>query len=183
MSIIPTSWKFPFWKNKKPIMDAKLKILFVCMGNICRSPLAEGVFRYHAEQASIISEIEIDSAGTHAYHIGEPPDPRSQLIATEHNIDISKQRARKVSQCDFQDFDYILAMDQDNYNILLDNCPEQFHNRIHLFLDFAPDLSNQNVPDPYYGGSFGFERVFDLVTDASAGLLETLCKNELNNSH
>ncbi|MEE9425171.1 MAG: low molecular weight protein-tyrosine-phosphatase [Methylococcales bacterium] len=182
MSIIPTYWKFPFWKNKKPIMDAKVKILFVCMGNICRSPLAEGVFRHHAEQAGIISEIVLDSAGTHAYHIGEPPDPRSQSIATEHSIDISKQRARKVAQHDFRDFDYILAMDQDNYNILVDDSPEQFRDRIHLFLDFAPDLGNQNVPDPYYGGSFGFERVFDLVTDASAGLLETLYKNELNSS-
>ncbi|MEE9411979.1 MAG: low molecular weight protein-tyrosine-phosphatase [Methylococcales bacterium] len=164
-------------------MDTKVKILFVCMGNICRSPLAEGVFRHHAEQAGIIDEINIDSAGTHAYHVGEPPDPRSQLIATKHSIDISKQRARKVAQCDFQKFDYILAMDQDNYTILIDNSPEQLHDRIHLFLNFAPHLANQDVPDPYYGGNFGFERVFDLVTDASTGLLETLYKKELQSSH
>ncbi len=163
-------------------MDAKVKILFVCMGNICRSPLAEGVFRHHAEQAGIINQINIDSAGTHAYHIGEPPDPRSQSIATEHSIDISKQRARKVAQRDFQAFDYILAMDQDNYHSLIDDCPKEFRDRIHLFLNFAPHLDNQDVPDPYYGGSFGFERVFDLVTDASAGLLETLCKNQLKSS-
>lgn len=181
MSIIPTSWKFPAWKNKESLVDTKLKLLFVCMGNICRSPLAEGVFLHHAEQANIIHQIETDSAGTHAYHIGEPPDPRSQSIATKHQIDISKQRARKVTEHDFENFDYILAMDQDNFDILFDACPETFRHRIHLFLGFAPESDHQDVPDPYYGGSFGFERVFDLVTDASIGLLVTLDEKQLLN--
>ncbi|MEE9344039.1 MAG: low molecular weight protein-tyrosine-phosphatase [Methylococcales bacterium] len=181
MSIIPASWKFPSWKNKDSLVDTKIKLLFVCMGNICRSPLAEGVFLHHAEQANIINQIETDSAGTHAYHIGEPPDPRSQSIATEHQIDISKQRARKVTEHDFEYFDYILAMDQDNFDILIDACPEAFRHRIHLILSFAPQIDHQDVPDPYYGGSFGFERVFDLVTDASIGLLETLDENQGRN--
>ncbi len=162
-------------------MDTKLKLLFVCMGNICRSPLAEGVFLHHAEQANISHQIETDSAGTHAYHIGEPPDPRSQSIAINHQIDISRQRARKVAELDFEYFDYILAMDQDNFDILIDACPETFRHRIHLFLSFAPESDHQDVPDPYYGGSFGFERVFDLVTDASIGLLATLDEKQLLN--
>ncbi len=160
-------------------IDPKVKLLFVCMGNICRSPLAEGVFRQAAEQAGVVDSIQIDSAGTHAYHIGELPDPRSMSIASAYNIDLSKQRARRVADEDFENFDYVLAMDQDNFDNLIDNCPEQFQNRIHLFLNFAPHLEQHDVPDPYYGGSFGFERVFDLVTDASTGLLEALLENEL----
>ncbi len=163
-------------------MDPKVKLLFVCMGNICRSPLAEGVFRSSAEQAGVLDQIIVDSAGTHAYHVGELPDPRSMSIATAYNIDLSKQRARRVADSDFEEFDYILAMDQDNYNNLLHDCPEQFQDRIHLFLNFAPHLNQLDVPDPYYGGSFGFERVFDLVTDASSGLLDTLLENQLKNA-
>jgi protein-tyrosine phosphatase len=177
MNIIPTSWKFLFRKPKDAPMDAKVKLLFVCMGNICRSPLAEGVFKHMAAQAGVLDGIETDSAGTHAYHVGEPPDPRSLSIAIEHNIDISKQRARKVPPSDFDDFDYILAMDQDNYEILVDACPQQLQHRIHLFLSFSTDDNQRDVPDPYYGGSFGFERVFDLVSEASAGLLTRLNQN------
>ena len=161
--------------------EAKVKILFVCMGNICRSPLAEGVFRKAAEQADVINHIQIDSAGTHAYHVGELPDPRSMSIATAYDIDLSYQRARRVADTDFEHFDYILAMDQDNYRHLYDNSPEPFRSRIQLFLNFAPHLGLQDVPDPYYGGSFGFERVLDLVTEASEGLLEKLLQNELSN--
>lgn len=164
-------------------MDAKVKLLFVCMGNICRSPLAEGVFIQTAEQAGIIDDIHTDSAGTHAYHVGELPDPRSMSIATAYNIDISNQRARRVADDDFENFDYILAMDQDNYDSLINQCPEEYRQRVHLFLSFAPHLGQDDVPDPYYGGSFGFERVYDLVTEASTGLLTSLCNNELKSEH
>ncbi|HFD11574.1 MAG TPA: low molecular weight phosphotyrosine protein phosphatase [Crenotrichaceae bacterium] len=161
-------------------MPPKVKLLFVCMGNICRSPLAEGVFREAATQAGVIDLVFIDSAGTHAYHVGERPDSRSMAIASANDIDLGNQRARKVTINDFEHFDYVLAMDQDNYESLVDLCPEQFQDKIHLFLNFAPHLGQHDVPDPYYGGSFGFERVFDLVTDASTGLLEALLADELN---
>ena len=154
----------------------QIKVLFVCMGNICRSPTAEGVFRHKVEQANLENIIVIDSAGTHAYHVGNPPDTRAQNAALKRNIDLSGQRARRVSSDDFLEFDYIIAMDEDNKDDLLSICPEGFEDRVHLFLDFA-DSNETEVPDPYYGQGGGFEIVLNLVEDAANGLLRHLNDN------
>lgn len=155
----------------------KTKVLFVCMGNICRSPTAEGVFRHLVESRNLDDQIFVDSAGTHAYHIGEQPDRRSQQVALQRGIDMSSQRGRKVKETDFDDFDYVLAMDQSNYNDLKHLASPAGRKKLHLFMDFAQDWSETEVPDPYYGGSDGFERVFDMVEAASEGLLEDILKN------
>jgi len=149
----------------------KIKVLMVCMGNICRSPMAHGYFEHAVREAGLQGQIEVDSAGTHAYHIGEPPDARAQQTARQHGIDLSGQRARKALREDFARFDYVLAMDRDNYALLAELCPEGEEQRLRLFLDFAPQLPEREVPDPYYGGDAGFERVFDMVEAAAQGLL------------
>jgi protein-tyrosine phosphatase len=153
---------------------AKVRILFVCMGNICRSPTAHGVFRALVETEGLAEQILIDSAGTHAYHVGEPPDRRAQETAQRRGIALADLRARKVSETDFAEFDYLVAMDQDNFVSLSSMCPEGLHEKLHLFMDFAPEMRTREVPDPYYGGATGFERVFDLVEAAARGLLEDL---------
>ena len=152
------------------------KVLFVCMGNICRSPTAEGVFRHKVEQNNLQDQISIDSAGTHAYHVGNPPDLRAQDAALKRDIDLSSQRARRVSTDDFSEFDYVIAMDESNKDDLLSICPVGLEDRIHLFLDFA-DSNESEVPDPYYGQGRGFEIVLNLVEDASEELLEHIRKN------
>ena len=149
----------------------KTKVLFVCMGNICRSPTAEGVFRHKVEAAGMHDWIEIDSAGTHAYHVGEPPDQRAQAAALKRGFDLSAQRARRVRVSDFTEFDYVLAMDRPNLDDLLSICPDDYQDRVQLFLNFAEQSQVREVPDPYYGGGNGFETVLDLVEDASEGLL------------
>jgi protein-tyrosine phosphatase len=154
-----------------------IKVLFVCMGNICRSPTAQGTFEKVVKDAGLEKQIFIDSAGTHAYHIGENPDSRTQITAKKHGLDLSKQRARKVSLDDFEKFDYILAMDKDNYSSLRLICPDEHLDKIKLFLDYAPETGFSEVPDPYYGGEKGFELVFDLTIAASKGLLETIRRN------
>ena len=151
-----------------------VKVLFVCMGNICRSPTAEGVFRHLVNQHKAEDYIFIDSAGTHAYHVGEQPDRRSQATATSRNIDMSKQRARKVTTEDFDEFDHILAMDHSNYSDLISICPPHLQHKVELFMTYSDNFSESEVPDPYYGGAQGFEHVFDLVEDASLGLLRKL---------
>ncbi len=151
----------------------KVSVLFVCMGNICRSPTAEGVFRYHVTEAGLGDRVMIDSAGTHAYHVGEPPDRRARAAAERRGMSLEGIRARRVTERDFERFDYILAMDEDNYLRLRDQSPPEHHPKLRLFLEFA-NTSEREVPDPYYGGAAGFERVLDLVEDASRGLLETL---------
>jgi protein-tyrosine phosphatase len=148
-----------------------VKVLFVCMGNICRSPTAHGVFRELVQREGLIEQIGIDSAGTHAYHVGEPPDCRAQETARRRGIDMSDLRARRVEPEDFHHFDYVLAMDEDNYHGLNRICPEGQHDRLRMFMDFAPELRTHEVPDPYYGGATGFEHVLDLVEAAAAGLL------------
>lgn len=155
-----------------------ISVLFVCMGNICRSPTAEGVFRHVVKQAGMQDQIKIDSAGTHAYHVGESPDKRSQAKARENGVDLSAQRARKAMAEDFDRFDYIIAMDRSNLEDLkrLASNEEQ-RQKISLFMDYADDWGNSEVPDPYYGGSNGFQEVFDMVTSASEGLLEHIKKN------
>jgi len=156
-------------------IEEKMSILFVCMGNICRSPTAEGVFRYHVSQAGLDDRVLIDSAGTHAYHVGEPPDRRAMAAAARRGMSLEDIRARRVADEDFERFDYIIAMDEDNLYRLKDQSPPEHHQKLRLFLEFSS--SNQReVPDPYYGGSAGFERVLDLVEDASRGLLETLSR-------
>ena len=151
-----------------------IKILFVCMGNICRSPTAEGVFNKVIQDKGMVNHFIVDSAGTHAYHVGEQSDTRSQQMARSRGIDLSKIRARKVVQSDFEHFDHILAMDSDNYHILLTESPEQYRHKIKLFLDYAPERKEKDVPDPYYGGQNGFAHVFDLVEDASKGFYDSV---------
>lgn len=151
-----------------------VKVLFVCMGNICRSPTAEGVFRHLVNNINAADDILIDSAGTHAYHVGEPPDSRSLSTAKTRNIDMSQQRARKVHVNDFEEFDYILAMDADNHAELMRICPENLQHKVELFLNYSNRFNETEVPDPYYGGASGFDHVFDLVEDASEGLLKKI---------
>ncbi|SMG63277.1 Low molecular weight protein-tyrosine-phosphatase (PTPase) (Small, acidic phosphotyrosine protein phosphatase) (PY protein phosphatase), partial [methanotrophic bacterial endosymbiont of Bathymodiolus sp.] len=153
------------------------QVLFVCMGNICRSPTAEGVFKKLIQEEQLQKLFSVDSAGTHAYHIGDSPDLRSQRAAKERKVDLSKLRARKVIMGDFEDYDYLLAMDGDNHAIMMESCPEELQYKIQLFLDYAPHLDTNEVPDPYYGGTYGFERVLDLIEEASVGFLDQLKKS------
>jgi len=148
------------------------RILFVCMGNICRSPTAEGVFRAMAEAAGVA--VEVDSAGTGGWHVGEAPDRRATAAAAQRGVDLSRQRARQARAADFHEFDHILAMDHDNLADLQAIMPRDARAELRLFLDYAPDQPVRAVPDPYYGGPQGFERVLDLIEAASAGLLERL---------
>ncbi|MFQ5488358.1 MAG: low molecular weight protein-tyrosine-phosphatase [Gammaproteobacteria bacterium] len=161
-------------------MEAKVKVLFVCMGNICRSPTAEGVFRQLVQQQALHELILIDSAGTHAYHVGNPPDPRAQRTALGRGIDLSLLRARQVRHEDFVHYDYILAMDRDNLTDLLEICPAEHQAKLSLLLQYAPHLELQEVPDPYYGGPAGFERVLDMIEAASQGLLKTIFDSHLD---
>ncbi len=149
----------------------KVSILFVCMGNICRSPTAHGVFRKLVESEGLAGRIHIDSAGTHAYHVGEQPDRRAQETARRRGIDLSDLRARQALAADFERFDYVLAMDRDNQQLLARLCPPEQRDKLRLFLEFAPELGLDEVPDPYYGGPRGFEQVFDMVEAAAQGLL------------
>ena len=128
---------------------AKVKVLFVCMGNICRSPVAEGVFAQLIEQQGLTEYVHVDSAGTHAYHVGNPPDPRSLQTALRRGLDISNLRARRFSEDDFHEFDYVLAMDSDNYRNLSAACPPEARYKLKMFLEFAPHLNELDVPDPW----------------------------------
>jgi protein-tyrosine phosphatase len=150
-----------------------VKVLFVCMGNICRSPTAEGVFRKLVLEEGLVERVHIDSAGTHAYHIGDRPDRRAQMAAERRGVSLEGIRARRVSDADFDAFHYILAMDEDNLLYLQSAATENSLARLSLFLDFA-DSAVREIPDPYYGGAAGFERVLDLVEDASRGLLQAI---------
>jgi protein-tyrosine phosphatase len=143
------------------------------MGNICRSPTAEGVFRHYVMEAGLEHLFEVDSAGTHAYHVGNPPDHRAQAAAERRGISIGKLRARRVADDDFERFTHIIAMDRDNLELLVEQADPAHRDKIRLFLEFSSGPETE-VPDPYYGGTKGFERVLDLVEDASRGLLATL---------
>jgi low molecular weight protein-tyrosine phosphatase len=156
-----------------------IRIMFVCTGNICRSPTAEGVFRKLVAEAGLADRVTIASAGTQGYHEGEPPDERSQAAALNRAVDISAQRARKVRRADFQDFDLILAMDRSHYRALRGMAPPSAAERVRLFLDYAPDLGLKDVPDPYYGGPDGFEDVLDMIETAAEALLEDVRKTHL----
>ncbi|HET8608877.1 MAG TPA: low molecular weight protein-tyrosine-phosphatase [Burkholderiales bacterium] len=151
-----------------------IRVLFVCMGNICRSPTAEGVFRKLAADAGLEHEIEIDSAGTHDYHIGYSPDERAQAAAHARGYDLFALRARRVTRDDFRVFDYVLAMDRNNLTALQRLCPPQYAGRVKLFMHYARNVKADEVPDPYYGGPQGFEHALDMIEDAARGLLEQL---------
>lgn len=157
----------------------KIKVLFVCMGNICRSPTAQGVFEQLVHSHGLADRITVDSAGTHAYHVGNPPDKRSQAAAQGRGLDLSTQRARQVKGDDFRAFDYILAMDRANLDDLLRHGSPEQRGRIRLFMSFASRWESDEVPDPYYGGSTGFERVLDMVEDAAEGLLAHIRRHHL----
>ncbi len=156
-----------------------VKVLFVCLGNICRSPTAEGVFRTLVENENLGRFITVDSAGTHAYHIGEPPDPRARAAAARRGIDLSSLQGRLATPQDFRDFDYILAMDRDNWEYLQAKCPSELKYKIRLFMEFAPGYPGDEVPDPYFGGAAGFDRVLDMIEDAAAGLLREVRSQHL----
>lgn len=151
-----------------------VKVLFVCLGNICRSPTAHGVFQHYVEQAGHSDWISIDSAGTGAWHVGKAPDSRATAAASSRGYDLSPLRARQVHVDDFDYFDYILAMDCDNLNDLAAMRPGHFKGELGLFLNYGDDLPDREVPDPYYGGDEGFEAVLDMIEAASDGLLQHL---------
>jgi protein-tyrosine phosphatase len=150
------------------------RILFFCMGNICRSPTAEGIMRAKLKAAGM--DVEVDSAGTHGYHIGAPPDERSQEHALKRGYDLSSLRARKLVAADFERFDLVLAMDADNIANAERLCPPAQRHRLQLLMDYAPHTGRRHVPDPYYGGEAGFEEVLDLVEAACDGLVASLSR-------
>ena len=152
-----------------------VNVLFVCMGNICRSPSAEGYFRHIVQQEGLSEKIKTDSAGTHAYHIGSPPDARAQASASKRGINLSDLRGRKVEATDFERFDYVIAMDNSNH-ANLEEVADGSTDNLFMFLEFAENFSEQEVPDPYYDGDQSFEHVLDLIEDASKGLLKDICK-------
>lgn len=152
------------------------KVLFVCMGNICRSPTAEGVFTQLVKNQGLEKQIEIDSAGTHAYHVGEAPDNRAQEVARRRGIELAHLKGRQVAENDMLEFDYVLAMDFENYDNLLNICPDGYESRISLFLSHAENMDTEEVPDPYYGGNSGFDHVLDMTEEASIGLLDKIRK-------
>ena len=146
-------------------------VLFVCTGNICRSPTAEGVFRGLVRNAGLDQKVWTDSAGTQGWHVGNPPDSRSQAAAAIRGFELADLRARRVRTEDFIQFDYVVAMDDDHRETLLSMAPSDAQERVRMMLEFAPHLGLRDVPDPYYGGADGFEQVLDMIEAASAGLL------------
>ena len=154
-------------------LEAKNSVLFVCMGNICRSPTAEGVFRHFVAQQGLENHIFIDSAGTHAYHSGEPADRRAIAAAERRGYSLAGIRARRIEDHDFERFDHVIAMDIENLYVLQQWAGDEHSEKVSLFLNYSAGEESE-VPDPYYGGNAGFERVLDLVEEASRGLLEML---------
>jgi protein-tyrosine phosphatase len=150
------------------------------MGNICRSPMAEGVVRVLAERRGLSSILEVDSAGTHAYHEGEQPDQRARKVAASRGYDLSRARARRVTDQDFSRFDRILAMDRQNLAFLRRACPAEHLSKLGLFLDYAEGIVADEIPDPYYGGTEGFEQVLDLCEQAALGLIESITKSDFD---
>lgn len=163
----------------KPLLPRPTSVLFVCMGNICRSPTAEGVFRHELRRHKLIERFLADSAGTHGYHAGAPPDERAIKHAAKRGYDLSQLRARPVSSADFDTFDLILAMDNTNLRHLKTLAPSRCKHKLELLLDYSHNYAGEEVPDPYQGGARDFERVLTLVEDGCRGLLEFLvARNE-----
>jgi len=156
------------------------KVLFVCTGNICRSPTAEGVARGLAAKDGVAHLFEFASAGTHGYHVGDPPDPRSIAAASRRGYDLAHLRARRVTEFDFVRFDHVLAMGRDHLELLQRACPQLHQKKLSLFLDFSERFDEEEVPDPYYGGANGFEHVLDLVEDAATQLILRLSGHRLD---
>ncbi len=154
--------------------EAPFAVLMVCMGNICRSPTAEGVLRAKLAAAGLTERVRVDSAGTHAYHVGEPPDDRAREHAAARGYDLSTLRAREVRDDDYERFDLLLAMDWDNLALLQGDCPPGRERKLRRLMEFAPGAGSEVVPDPYYGGAAGFDRVLDLVEAACDGLVAEL---------
>ena len=150
---------------------SSFSVLFVCMGNICRSPTAHGVFRHKVEQEGLVDTVVVDSAGTHNYHPNSPPDERSQAHAAKRGYDLSDLRARQVNGRDFEKFDLILVMDLDNLTQVQQECPPQYQHKVRRLTEFCLEFDSKVVPDPYYGGGTGFDHVLDLVEDACEGLI------------
>ncbi|WP_300454223.1 low molecular weight protein-tyrosine-phosphatase [Accumulibacter sp.] len=166
--------------RKAAVARQRIRILFVCMGNICRSPLAEAVTRGMAQRQGLAAMLEVDSAGTHGhYHAGETPDPRAQRVAAKRGYDLSGIRARPVIEADFERFDRLLAMDEANLSALRRQCPDASRTKLGLFLDYAEGLGVAEIPDPYYGAESGFERVIDLCELAGRGLLAACARGDL----
>lgn len=166
--------KRKFATVSKEAAPTHTRVLFVCMGNICRSPTAEGVFRHMVTQAGLDDVAHIDSAGTHAYHVGDPPDPRSVMAGRKRGYDLSRLKAKAIDDDDFRDNDLILAMDWDNLATLQKMCPPGHHHKLQLLMRFATEHEAATVPDPYYGGPAGFDLVLDYVEDACTGLIEVV---------
>ena len=154
--------------------EEMVNVLFVCMGNICRSPTAEGVFSQLVRERGLDDRIRVDSAGTLSYHAGEAPDERAQETTLKYGIDIGQQQARQVCIEDFERFHYVLAMDDQNHMELKELCPPEKAERLHLFCDFATSIPERVVPDPYYGGEDGFDKVFRIIRLAADGLIESI---------
>lgn len=157
------------------MIETTSRVLFVCTGNICRSPTAEGVARHMLRNAGLVDRIVVDSAGTHGYHVGELPDPRTRKAALSRGYDLSAQRARKLETADFQRFDLLLAMDGGHLRFMQRMCPEVYRHKLDLFMRFARNHDLEEVPDPYYGGDAGFEAVLNYCEDAVQGLIDRLC--------
>jgi protein-tyrosine phosphatase len=155
-------------------MAAKVKVLFVCAGNLCRSPMSQGAFEKGVREAGLADQIIVDSAGTHTYYVKSPPDNRAQEVAQQRGYDLSRQRARRVTASDFNEFDYIVAMDDSNFAHLMSICPPDLQHKLSLFMNFSSTRSGSEIPDPYYGDRKGFERVLNLVEQAAAGLLRSI---------
>ncbi|MDB5810395.1 MAG: phosphotyrosine protein phosphatase [Betaproteobacteria bacterium] len=151
--------------------QSKIRVLFVCMGNICRSPTAEAVFRHAIAKAGLKDVIECDSAGTHGYHFDEAPDHRAQYVASRRGYDMSQLRGRKVGSHDFEQFDYVVAMDRHNLALLERLCPPHHAGKLALYCDFHAAFEGREVPDPYYGGPRGFEQVLDMIEAVSTSLI------------
>lgn len=152
----------------------RTRVLMVCMGNICRSPTAEAVLRAKLAAAGLADRVEVDSAGTHAFHVGSPPDPRSQAHAARRGYDLSGQRARQVDAADFEQFDWLLAMDWDNLALLQAECPGAQQHKLRRLMEFAPHSGEPVVPDPYHAREDGFETVLNLVENACDGVVHHL---------
>lgn len=159
--------------------DRLVKVLFVCTGNICRSPTAEGILRVRAQQTGLADWVKVDSAGTHGYHAGEPPDPRSVATAMRHQVDIQDLRARQVTGADFLECDVIAAMENTHRQQLLRICPPELASRVTLLMSFSGARPVPEVPDPYYGDD-GFEAVFRMIEHGIAGLLDHLRRVHLD---